>query len=175
MALLRGINVGGKNKLPMRDLAAMFEAEGCEEVTTYIQSGNVIFSGDAARAARMKLAIPARIQASFGFASPVIVRSAAELAELSAFPGYPGDDPEKRHVAFLADAPSAERAASLDPSRSPPDTFALFGAHVLLHLPNGVAKTKLTNDYLDRRLGTVSTVRNYRTVQHLVELSGERA
>jgi uncharacterized protein (DUF1697 family) len=76
------------------------------------------------------------------------------------------------HVAFLADAPGAKRTALLDPGRSPPDRFVLRHREIYLHFPNGVARTKFTNVYFDSKLGTMSTVRNWRTVLRLLELTG---
>ena len=80
VALLRGINVGGKNILPMKDLAAMFVAAGCRDVTTYIQSGNVVFSAAAGTLKKMPATIAAKIADDFGYRVPVIVRSHEELS-----------------------------------------------------------------------------------------------
>jgi uncharacterized protein (DUF1697 family) len=173
-ALLRGINVGGNNKLPMKDLAAMFTAAGCRDVSTYIQSGNVVFSAGAALVATLPATMSESIFARFGFRVPVVVRSARELAgALAANPFLAsGVGPDALHVAFLADLPSAAQLVSLDPQRSPGDAFAVLGREVYLHLPNGVARSKLTNAWLDARLLTTSTVRNWRTVQKLVEMTG---
>ncbi|MFN7134888.1 MAG: DUF1697 domain-containing protein, partial [Myxococcales bacterium] len=74
------------------------------------------------------------------------------------------------HVVFLADAPSPTKLATLDPARSPPDRFEVRGRDIYLHCPNGFARTKLTNAWFDARLGTVSTVRNWKTVQKLLTL-----
>jgi len=172
LALLRGINVGGKNKLPMKDLKELFGEAGCENVRTYIQSGNVVFAATAAVAARLPEQIQAPIQEQFGLRSPVIVRAADELAAVVA--GNPflraGAPEDELHVYFLADEPSPSRIESLDPARSPGDEFAVRGREVYLRLPNGMARTKLTNDYVDRRLATTSTGRNWRTVTKLHEM-----
>jgi len=175
VALLRGINVGGKHVLPMKDLAALFTKAGCGDVVTYIQSGNVVFAAADALAARIPSLVATAIERRFGFASPVVVRSARELAAVIEKNPFlrPGADLDRLHVAFLADAPSRERAAALDPKRSPGDAFTLRGRDLYLHLPNGVGRTKPTNDYLDRTLATVSTLRNWRTVTKLLELAGE--
>ncbi len=174
VALLRGINVGGKHKLPMAELARIFDELGCSEVRTYIQSGNVVYLAEAALAARVPALVAAALEAQRGFAVPVVGRSAAELAAVAA--GNPflaeGADPATLHVAFLAAAPRAAAIAALDPDRSPPDRFHLVGRELYLCLPNGVARSKLTNDYLDRTLGTTSTIRNWKTVLALVELAG---
>lgn len=171
VALLRGINVGGKNKLPMADLTAMFQKAGAREVATYIQSGNVVYrAADAEGVAR---GVERLIVDRFGFEAPVVVRSAADFARVLRDNPFlaAGEDPEKLHVGFLAKAPSAAAIASLDQGRSLPDRFIVKGAEVYLHLPNGVARTKLTNAYFDSRLGTVTTIRNYNTVLMLAAMS----
>jgi len=174
VALLRGINVGGKNMLPMATLVELFAAAGCTDVRTYIQSGNVVFAASAKTAARVGGAVTKAIERELGLAVPLVLRSAAELAAAAARNPYleRGVDPDELHLAFLADPPDKKQAAALDPRRSPGDAFVLRGRELYLHLPNGVARTKLTNAYLDKTLGTVSTVRNWRTVLKLVELAG---
>lgn len=173
VALLRGINVGGKHKLPMADLAALCVAAGCSRVVTHIQSGNVAFAASPAVAAALPVALQAAIQARFGFAVPVVVRSATELAAVVQANPFvqPGADDQPLHVAFLARQPEPARVAALDPQRSPGDAFAVRGADVYLHLPNGVAGTRLSNAWLDAKLATTSTVRNWRTVRDLLALA----
>ena len=173
VALLRGINVGGKNLLPMKELVKLFEKAGAVDVATYIQSGNVVFSTPAAALDGFEAEMAAAIEKRFGLRVPVVLRSAQELAAVAKSNPYfsRSADPKTLHVAFLAKKPAAADAARLDPKRSPGDRFELRGRDLYLHLPNGVAKTKLTNDYLDRTLGTVATVRNWNTVGKLVEMS----
>lgn len=172
VALLRGINVGGKNMLPMKELAAMFVAAGCGEVTTYIQSGNVVFSADAKVAAGLAGVITRQIEERFGIRVPVVLRSAAEMmAVLRANPFLKaGAIEEMLHVYFLAGMPGAGDVAGLDAGRSAPDAFEVVGREIYLQLPNGMARTKLTNAYFDSKLRTVSTARNWRTVGKLFEL-----
>jgi len=175
VALLRGINVGGKNKLPMAALRTLFEELGCTGVRTYIQSGNVVFGASARLAGTLAAALSARIRARHGLEVPVLLRSAAELARTLARNPFlrAGEPVESLHVAFLAAVPAKRAAASLDPERSPGDRFALVGRDLYLCLPNGVGRTKLTNAWLDRGLETTSTVRNWRTVTTLAEMARE--
>ncbi|HEY7833418.1 MAG TPA: DUF1697 domain-containing protein [Ktedonobacterales bacterium] len=172
LALLRGINVGGKNLLPMTALRALFLAAGCRDARTYIQSGNVLFTADEATAAALPGAIAERIAAEFGLRVPVVVRTAAQVGEVIRDNPYlaAGADPATLHVYFLAGTPDAARVARLDPDRSPPDRFAVRGQEVYLHLPAGMARTKLTNAYFDTQLATVSTARNWRTVTTLYDM-----
>ena len=173
VALLRGINVGGKNKLPMTDLAAMFTAAGCAAVRTYIQSGNVVFEASPAVAGALPGEVGRAIEAGFGHRVPVILRTAEELGAV--LRGNPflaaGAVPDALHVAFLSAEPLPARVAALDPGRSPPDELVVRGREIYLRLPNGVARTRLTNAYLDATLAATTTVRSWRTVEKLVELA----
>ncbi len=174
VALLRGINVGGKNKLPMKDLAAMFADAGCDDVRTYIQSGNVVFRARQALARRVSSVISQAIADRFGFEVPVITRTAAEMEKVVASNPFlrTGVDSAKLHVAFLAKRPTTANVAKLEPDRSPPDEFTVQGREIYLHRPGGMARTKLTNAYFDGKLGTTSTMRNWNTVLKLLELAG---
>ena len=173
VALLRGINVGGRNLLPMTDLAGLFEEAGCAGVRTYIQSGNVLFTASRARAEKLPGLIASGIADRFGYQVPVLLRTAADLGETIRQNPFleAGASENWLHVLFLADQPDAGRVAALDPLRSPPDAYAVRGREIYLRLPNGGAKTKLTNAYFDSRLATISTVRNWRTVLKLFELA----
>ena len=172
VALLRGINVGGKNKLPMKDLVAMFERAGCVTTRHYIQSGNVVFAAAPALAATIPAVVAAAIEKGFGLRVPVVVRSEKELRAVVA--GNPfldtGVDPDALHVMFLAAQPSKAAVSALDPERSPPDQFVVKGREVYLACPNGVGRTKLSNAWFDTKLGTISTARNWRTVLKLVAM-----
>jgi len=172
VAFLRGINVGGKNKLPSTELAAMFVAAGCAEVTTYIQSGNVVFEAAPLRVTLVASTVASDILARFGYRVPVIVRSAGEMKQVAG--GNPfvmaGGATDALHVAFLDGVPAAAKIAGLDVHRSVPDEFAVKGREIYLRLPNGVARSKLTNAYFDAKLGVTSTVRNWRTVLKLIEM-----
>ena len=171
VALLRGVNVGGKNKLPMADLRDIFTAAGCAAVQTYIQSGNVVFEAAQDLAERVPEIVPRAIRRRFGYETAVVMRSSEELRQVVASnPFDTSGDPRFLHVAFLEDTPGAEAVSRLDPQRSPPDTFAVRGRNVHLHYPNGVARSKLTNECLAAQLQTASTMRNWRTVLSLLEM-----
>ena len=172
VALLRAINVGGRNALPMRDLAALCEAEGCRDVVTYIQSGNVAFNATTAVAKKLPAALQRAIAAHAEIDVPVIVRDAAALAAVARGNPYlkAGVDPNELHVGFLADTPAPARVAALDPARSPPDQFIVNGSEVYFRFPKGVGKTKLTVTYFDAKLATTITLRNWRTIGALMEL-----
>jgi uncharacterized protein (DUF1697 family) len=171
VALLRSVNVGGANKLAMSDVRAIFESAGCRRVETIIQSGNVIFEAPQAIVRDLASIVEAQIGQRFGIVTPVILRSAAALREIVGVNPFvrAGADPATLHLMCLADKPRPEDVAALDPQRSPPDAFVLQDREIYLNLPNGVARSKLTNAYFDRALRTVGTARNWRTVTRLCE------
>jgi uncharacterized protein (DUF1697 family) len=166
VAMLRGINVGGHNLVPMKDLAAMFTDGRCEKVQTYIQSGNVIFQASPALAGKIAAAVSAKLRV------PVILRTLEQMTAVAASnPFLAAGKPEaEQHVMFLADTPTQQGVALLDPYRSPPGQFEVQGQEVYLWLPNRVAGSKLTNAYFDSKLKTKSTQRNWRTVTKLLAL-----
>ena len=167
LALVRGINVGGARSLPMADLEGAFRAAGAREVSTVIQSGNVVFAADDADAT--VAAATAAIAARFGFRPAMILRSArAWRALVEANPFVAAGRPEAHlHLACLAAEPAPR--ARPDAQAVAPDAFVAAGADVYLLLPNGVSGAKLTNARLDKAFGAVSTLRNWRTVLRCLE------
>ena len=170
LALLRGINVGGKARLPMDELTAVFASAGATAVQTYIQSGNVIFEAAAPEACVAQ--VTQEIARTYGYSGRIVLRSAHEVQAVLAVNPFAraGAPLETLHVYFLADKPQTAALKALYPERSPGDSFAVEGGEIYLHLPQGMARTKLTNAYFDAKLKTVSTARNWNTVGKLAEL-----
>jgi uncharacterized protein (DUF1697 family) len=172
VALLRGINVGGKHRVPMATLRELFVAAGATEVETYIQSGNVVYTAGAKLARTLPNSVSEALAETFEFEVPIVSRSAQELREVAR--AHPFADRVKEEkllmVAFLDKAPSAAKQAALDPNRSPGDLIEVRGQHVYLGFPNGAGRSKLDANWLDRSLDVVGTWRNWRTVQSLLEL-----
>jgi uncharacterized protein (DUF1697 family) len=169
VALLRGINVGGNHMLPMRELVPMFAELGCKEAAHYIQSGNVVLRATEAVAEKLPAALGKKIEAAYGFAVPITLRSSTELEDTVAKNPFAveGADIKALYVAFLGAEPSAEKVAALDPNRSPPDAFAVIGRAIYLHFPSGnIARTKLSDAFF-AKLGVTSTTRNWKTVHKL--------
>ena len=176
LALLRGINLGPKNKISMPDLAELFSSAGCTDVRTYIQSGNVIFQGTAELVGGLSELITTQIQKRFGHKVPVMLRTTREMREVIRENPFlkEGAAEDVLHVMFLADLPEPGAVKSLDPGRSPPNRFNVRGKEVYLLFPEGFARTKLTSSYFDSKLGTIGTVRSWRTVTKLLELMEQR-
>jgi uncharacterized protein (DUF1697 family) len=177
VALLRGINVGGRTIIPMAELRSSVSALGLQDVVTYVQSGNVVFRTHGGGARDLAASIEERVASDFGVGVAVLLRTPSDLravAEQNPFLAR-GEDPSRLHVMFLDREPAAEAATRLDPERSPPEEFALAGREMYLYLPNGAGRSKLTLDYFEKRLGVRATVRNWRTLTKLIELTEKRS
>jgi uncharacterized protein (DUF1697 family) len=171
VALLRGINVGGKHKLPMKDLTELYVKAGCSQVKTYIQSGNVVFQTKGS-AEPVCAKVSAAIEKTFGFSPPIILRTTDEMEKVTRNnPFLKAGAPEvELHVLFLADVPKRADVESLSQYSFPPDEFIVRGKEVYLRLPNGFGTSKLAAMRFDAKLHTVVTARNWRTVNQLLEI-----
>jgi uncharacterized protein (DUF1697 family) len=174
VALLRSVNVAGHGRLAMNELRASFEGLGYTDVTTYIQTGNVLFSTGSKSEANLAAAIEQRLAADFGDAPAVILRTVPELLRIGRASPYPkvGANASRHHVTFLATKPASEALAALTVPPSGRDELVVDGREVYVHTPDGYAGTKYTGTFLERRLGVVSTTRNWNTVTKLCELAG---
>jgi uncharacterized protein (DUF1697 family) len=173
VALLRGVNVGGARKLPMKELAPALAGLGFEDVRTYIQSGNVVFRAPVGARAKLVSQVEKTIEGTFALDVTVMLRTPAELARV--VDGNPFLDTKaavsKLHVVFLDRKPAKAAIAKLDPERSPPDEFDVRGTEIYLRFPDGYGRTKLGADYFERTLGIRATARNWRTVTKLLGLA----
>ncbi|MEO8696268.1 MAG: DUF1697 domain-containing protein [Acidimicrobiales bacterium] len=173
VALLRAVNVGGKNQISMAKLRTVLESLGYSDVTTYIQSGNIVFNGKERTTAAVLPKIEAAIALEFGLKIDVVMRTAKEWA--AAIEGNPFlrrvSDRTKLHVAFLNQAPDRARLDTLDPKRFVPDEFAVGGREVYLHCPEGLGRSKLAVAIGPKLAPGPATVRNWNTVTKLAELA----
>ena len=174
LALLRGINVGGAKRLPMAKLVKMFEAAGADGVETYIQSGNVVFEAKAAEAKSIAAAVEKAIVAQCGFSAPLVLRNATEWRRILADNPYLAEGEQHLHLVVWNKAVAPDRLGKLDPARSPPDDFRAGPGCLYLRLPNGVARSKLTNAWLNSSLGATTTMRNWATARKLGEMLAAR-
>jgi uncharacterized protein (DUF1697 family) len=172
VALLRSVNVAGHGRVAMDELRASFDAMGHRDVTTYIQTGNVLFTTGSRSEADIATAIEQRLAEDFGDSPAVLVRTVADLQRVGSFSPFAkaGADPGRHHVTFLATLPPK---AALDALQLPPsgrDELVIDGKEIYVHTPDGYANTKYTGTFLERRLGVVSTTRNWNTVTKLCAL-----
>jgi uncharacterized protein (DUF1697 family) len=171
VALLRAVNVGGR-KLPMAGLRALCADLGWEDVATYIQSGNVVFTAPG-KAGAIEAILEKAIEKQFGLDVPVIVRSKAEWGEyprLNPFPQAAKDEPNKLHI-LLSKRPLAKDAAEAIQSRARAGELVKQAGDALwIHYPEGAGTSKLTPSLIDRAIGSAGTARNFNTVMKLKEM-----
>ena len=172
IALFRGINVGGKNLLPMKDLVRILEGLGLRDVRTYIQSGNVVFAAGTDIGPGLAAAIGAAVETAFGFMPAVLLLTLPELEAAIAENPFPEavTDPKTLHVNFLAAAPGAPDLDGLEALRTDSERFDLTDRRFYLHAPDGIGRSKLAAR-AERLLGVPMTGRNWRTVCKLRELA----
>ena len=179
IALLRWVNVGGRNKLPMKQLAAELEALGLSGVKTYIQSGNVVFRCPNDRAANLATEIGAAIKAKFGFEPSVAVISVNELAQAKADNPFPeavdesanAGNGKNLHVFFLSGIPFPLDRDRLEALRRPSERWEIKGSVFYLHTPEEFGNSKLAAQ-VEKILKVTATARNWSTVCALLDLAG---
>ena len=169
--------MGGQRKVPMDELKALYEELGFCEVSTYIQSGNVIFKADLGSDPRnLSYKIEQTITEKFGFEVAVIIRTADEMKKLlseNPILKEKNIDTEKLHVTFLEEKPQKaflDKITAIDYS---PEKLCVTGREVYLYCPNGYGTTKLSNTFFENKLKVKATTRNWKTVNKLVELANE--
>lgn len=173
IALLRGVNVAGRNKLGMPELVKSCEALGFAEVRSYLQSGNLIFVAQGT-AADVADALEARIAQDFGHAVQMLVLPAEELDHVLAANPLRGEEEKHGHATFLFRHVSETRFAELALPLVDGEKAKLIGRVVILYCPHGYAKTKLNTRYFEKQLGVPATTRNLRTVRALRDMSAPR-
>ncbi|MBW1599267.1 DUF1697 domain-containing protein [Streptomyces sp. JJ38] len=177
IALLRGVNVGGRRRISAVRQRELAEALGYTDVRVHLQTGNIVLSAsDEHTPARVAQELTAAIEAELGTAVPVVMRTPEELsAELAANP-YPEAvaRPASLHCLFLSAAPPGPAPlADLDASADAPDSFRLLGRTVYLHCPGGIGRSRLASRVTRtvERAGVVATARNWNTATRLLSLA----
>lgn len=174
IALLRGINVGGKQILPMKALVALLAQDGIAGARTHIQSGNLVFRCAGTSATALAGRIGTLIRADRGFEPRVLVLSAADLAAAIAANPFraAADDPATLHLFFLDAVPRSANIDALNRLRAEREAFALEGRVFYLHTPDGLGGSRL-GGAVERHLGVAATARNWRTVSTLLEMADD--
>jgi len=174
ISLLRGINVGGKNVLPMKELRNLLEKLGYENVRTYIQSGNCVFDAKESNASAISNEIAYAISKKFKIKPSVVTISLAQLN--AAIKNNPYDskknEPKTIHFFFLSETPKEVDKARLQSLKNESEEFLLKKNIFYLFAPEGIARSKLAAG-AEKALGVPTTARNYRTVIKLAELASE--
>ena len=173
VVLLRGINLGSHNKVAMPALRGVVEGLGCTDVTTYIQSGNVVLRSEKTVGALQK-AVEKAVAKEFGIDVAVFVRTKQQLEKVVAANPFVKQRKEasKLHVVFLSAKPKADGVKRLTSGDWGGDQIAVVGSQAYLHCPNGYGRSKLGNAFVEKQLGVTGTTRNWRTTLKLLELAG---
>lgn len=163
VALLRAVNLAGRNRIAMADLRRLCEDLGWSEVRTHLQSGNVLFHASGARP-ELERQLAEGLRDRFGLDLAVMVRTPQQLQEALDRNPYSSDDPTKVLIGFFDQAPKGSVEA-------PPgdDRFTIDGDVLYLDLPHGAGRTKLGNAFFEKKLGCRVTTRNLRVVQALAQ------
>lgn len=171
IALLRGINVGGHNVIKMGELKKSLESMGLGRVTTYIQSGNVLFETNE-EVTLLSQRIEKEIHEFFGLSVPVVLITAMELEQIIEKCPFPADtllEGESLHVSFLAQEPSPEAVSNVLTFRSETEDCSIEGKVVYLFLRQSIRNSKLSKNL--QKLNVLGTVRNWKTVNKLSTLA----
>lgn len=170
VSLFRGINVGGNRVVPMDQLKDLYLSAGFRDVVTYIQSGNVVCTGDDADPAHIAKRIEDGFTQKFGFHAQVIVRTATEVQQLIAnnpFQNQPEKEAKWIVVVFLAAHPASTALDNLHKAYVGPEEFYLTGQELYVYYPDGIGRSKLTLTLMEKHLKTAGTARNWNTVLQL--------
>ncbi len=174
ISMLRGVNVGGHNKMKMDALRALYESMKLRDARTYVQSGNVIFRTDERDMARLAKRIEDGIERKFGFQSDVILRTAAEMREVitrNPFAKRRGIEPGKLLVSFLGSDPGEEGREKVRQMKCDPEEMRVEGREIYIYFPNGAGRSKLQWAGLGKMLKTTGTGRNWNSVTKMLEMA----
>jgi len=174
IAMLRGINLGPRNRLKMDALRDLCESLKCRDAQTYVQSGNVIFRTEECDLPRLAKRMEAAIEKRFRFRADVVLRTTAELRDVAArnpFAKRPGVEPSKLLVTFLAADPGAQARAKLEALDTRPEELHIYGRELYTYFPNGMARPKMSWAKIERILKVSGTGRNWNSVTKMLEIS----
>jgi uncharacterized protein (DUF1697 family) len=173
IALLRGINIGPRQRVSMPELRELIEGLGYTGVQTLVQSGNVVFTSRAA-AATLEKKLEREIEKQLGVDPRVVVRTRDELAAaIEANPFPVPKDPKNLHVTFLSGEPDAEVAKQLEDADLGDDRLAFLGREIYILYANGMGRSELAKQLTRAKLGVAATDRNWNTVTKLLEMADE--
>lgn len=170
IALFRGINVGGNNILPMKELVAVLEELGLANVRTYIQSGNAVFQSTRKSVARLRQSISGAVAERFGFRPEVLLLRSDQLGEMIDANPFAASHPSRLHMLVMQAAPANPDLEAIEALRAATEDFRLVDAVAYLHAPDGIGRSKLAAK-LERLLGEPGTGRNLRTMARLREMA----
>jgi uncharacterized protein (DUF1697 family) len=175
IALLRGVNVGGNNKVPMAHLRELMLELGYEDVRTHLQSGNAVFTAPQTPPDQTAQEIESQLERHLGLSVRVLIRTGEELARAVAANPLPEavSEPSRLLVIFLSAAPSPDLLRELDPADFEPELYGVGEREIYVWCPEGLRTLKLSYAFWEKRLGVTATGRNWNTVTKLLALARE--
>ena len=172
IAILRGINVSGKNSIKMIDLKNLFESLNFNHITTYIQSGNIVFNSDSEDKKELKKLISLQIEKIFNLKVPVLVLKIDDLREIiSQNPFSTDKETSFIHFTFFDNQPDFDNIQIIESKIAMNEEIVINNNVAYIYCPNGYGKTKLTNNFLENKLKTTATTRNYKTTKELLKIA----
>ena len=175
VALLRGINVGKNNRVPMATLRGLLEDLGYTDVRTHLNSGNAVFTVPGRQQpATVATKLEAALLDETGLTLRVVVRSGKELADVVAKNPFAVEatDAARFLVAFLSEPVLSGRLRDVDADVLAPELFHVARREIYLWLPGGIQNSPLMKVLTDQKIGVATTARNWNTVTKLLELAG---
>ena len=176
ISMLRGINVGGHNKIKMEELRKVYESLGFQNITTYVQSGNVLFTSNENKIEKIAESIEQQIKNTFAFSVSVIIRERKDfqnIIQINPFLIGRNEDPVKLYVTFLSKPVPALKIDNLKVPESGNDEFFIMGKEIFLFCPDGYGRTKLSNNFFEKKLNVVATTRNWKSVITLYKMASD--
>jgi uncharacterized protein (DUF1697 family) len=174
ISFLRGVNMTGHNSIKMTDLASLYINLGLTDAKTFIQSGNVIFTGKPDQAeSLLSETIEKEILEKFKYTVPVMIRTSSELSGLISVNPFLEElkfDPVKMAVIFLHEEPTSDQIKKVKDVDYPPDKFKIIGREIFIYCPNGFGRTKLYTNFFEKKMGVIGTARNWKTITTLLGL-----
>ena len=174
ISMLRGINVSGQKKIRMAELKSLYESLSLTNVETYVQSGNVVFDSKEQDAIKLRDSIESQIETVFGFSVPVLIRTGDEFKRIIESHPFAGEEAVRVLVTFLYDRPENSKLEDLSHYKDKVDQFVIGEREIFLYCPGGYGKTKLSNAFFERKLDVIATTRNWKSVNALYQMAGER-
>ena len=174
ISLLRGINVGGQKKILMADLKALYESAGFKNVTTYVQSGNVVFESPEKSCAELEKKIENAILKKYGFEVSTIIRDTNSFKKVignNPYSDISKKDPVLPYVIFLKDLPGSSSIKDIEIPKDEKGEFKIIGSEIYLNPVSSYGRTKLNNVFFEKKLKVSSTARNWKTVMALFKVA----
>jgi len=174
IAMLRGINVSGQKKIKMADLRVHLSELPFDNLSTYIQSGNIVFQSVHTDPTILAKAIADKIREKYDFEVPTLVKTRSDFeaaVENNPFPESEGHDLKYLHVTFLAEAPEASTIEHIQMLDFEPEQFVWLDEKIYLYAPKGYGRAKMTNNFWEKKLKIAATTRNWKTVNKLLDMA----